>query len=100
MNSRDAGTESERVLHTERVALTCPNDWLERVDTWRFEARVPSRAQAIRMLAEIGMSMTGAATGGEIGVLTPAAAQEKAALAGAANVNQGKGAAQDDYRRE
>lgn len=41
-----------------------------------------------------------AATGGTFGDITPAAAQEKAALAGAANVNQGNGAAQDDYRRE
>lgn len=55
MQDDEARSNQER--QTERVPLTCTREWLETVDNWRFANRVPSRAKAIRLLAERGLEV-------------------------------------------
>lgn len=37
---------------TERFQMAVSVDWIEKVDNWRFENRIPSRATAIRQLVD------------------------------------------------
>ena len=59
-------------LKTERVHLVVTPDWVERVDEWRYTARRPSRADAVRELVELGLQTKAAREAAE------AAAEHKA----------------------
>jgi hypothetical protein len=40
---------------TERIHIEMPKELIERIDDFRFERRLPSRAEAIRQLIEAGL---------------------------------------------
>jgi metal-responsive CopG/Arc/MetJ family transcriptional regulator len=42
---------------TQRVIVPLPSALLKRVDDWRYDHRLPSRAAAIRELLESGLSL-------------------------------------------
>ena len=83
---------------TRRVVVLFDEDDVRAIDQLGISAGLTSRSETIRQLVRAGKVK--AATGEGLDTTAPATAQKKAALAGAANVNQGNGAAQDDYRRE
>lgn len=59
-----------------RFALMLEPSLVEQVDTYRFASRITTRAEAIRVLIKSGLDKKNAATGTEIGVLSPVAAGE------------------------
>jgi hypothetical protein len=43
-----------------RIALMVPETWLDPVETWRRrQTKIPTRAEAIRRLVEIGLAAEG-----------------------------------------
>ncbi|MCR9073975.1 MAG: hypothetical protein NXI18_19985 [Alphaproteobacteria bacterium] len=49
------GEEQKADLRSERFQLMLDNDELTRIDDWRFDNRIPTRAAAIRELIRRGM---------------------------------------------
>lgn len=49
----------------ERFQMAVSADWIEKVDNWRFENRIPSRATAIRQLVDRGLEKEIPAPAGE-----------------------------------
>jgi hypothetical protein len=61
-------------MKTERFVLMISPELLEQIGNYRHANRIGSQAEAARRLMEAGLEKEIAATGDEIGVLAPAAA--------------------------
>ena len=61
----------------ERLQIMLTDEELVALDDWRFDARMPSRASAVRELLKRGLAAEGVALGGRLrsqdfGILEPA----------------------------
>lgn len=48
-----------KLVRGERLQIMLTAEELEALDTWRFKARMPSRAAAVRALLKMGLASAG-----------------------------------------